>query len=113
MKWAFCGAVAVGLFLGTAGPAKAEYVFTTIDVPGSTFTIAYGINASGEIVGQYRDAGGVTHGFLLSGGVYTTLDVPGGVAGRPAAPRGSTTPAKSWGGITARANRNYESTASC
>ena len=30
----------------------------------------------GQIVGEYRDAGGRTHGFLYSGGFYTTLDDP-------------------------------------
>jgi uncharacterized membrane protein len=39
--------------------------FTTIDVPGASATAALGINASGEIVGQYSDATG-GHGFLLS-----------------------------------------------
>jgi uncharacterized membrane protein len=50
--------------------------FATLDVPGSTRTAAYGINASGQIVVFYVDAGG-THGFLLDQGSYTTLDVPG------------------------------------
>jgi uncharacterized membrane protein len=38
--------------------------------------LAWGINASGQIVGGYFD--GTSHGFALSGGRYTTLDVPGG-----------------------------------
>ncbi len=50
--------------------------YTTLDVPGSLFTQAHGINASGQIVGWYYD-GNITHGFLLSEGSYTTLDVPG------------------------------------
>jgi uncharacterized membrane protein len=33
-----------------------------IEVPGATFTEANGINARGQIVGDYGDAGG-THGF--------------------------------------------------
>jgi probable HAF family extracellular repeat protein len=37
---------------------------------------AHGINDAGQIVGTYGDAGGF-HGFLLSSGAYTTLDVPG------------------------------------
>src|SRR5207245_2976935 len=36
-----------------------------------------GIYDSVQLVGQYADAGGTTHGFLLSGGSYSTLDVPG------------------------------------
>jgi hypothetical protein len=49
--------LAVGLVVGWAGQAKAEpsYAHTTIDVPGSSSTIAYGINDSGQIVREYRD----------------------------------------------------------
>jgi probable HAF family extracellular repeat protein len=38
-------------------------------------TTAFGINTSGQIVGNYHDNSGY-HGFLLSDGVYTTLDDP-------------------------------------
>jgi probable HAF family extracellular repeat protein len=76
MKRVFCGLVALILSLGMLGPAQAAF-FTTLDVPGSTLTIASGISNAGQIVGQYDDAGGRTHGFLLSDGVYTTFDVPG------------------------------------
>jgi uncharacterized membrane protein len=38
---------------------------TSIDVPGATFTSARGINCLGDIVGEYRDAGGRVHGFML------------------------------------------------
>src|SRR5262249_25010782 len=71
--------VALGLLMGLTVPAKADddYDFTTIDVPGATSTEALGINASGQIVGQYDDASGTTHGYLLCKGKYTTLDVPG------------------------------------
>jgi probable HAF family extracellular repeat protein len=44
-----------------------------LDDPLATgFTVAYGINNAGQIVGEYQNA----HGFLLSGGVYTTFDDP-------------------------------------
>ena len=61
-------AVALGLFLALTVQAKADddYDFTTIDVPGATFTNALGINASGHIVGLYADAGGTQHGFLAT-----------------------------------------------
>jgi uncharacterized membrane protein len=52
--------------------------FTTLDVPGSEYTYASGINDSGQIVGYYYDAiFPYNHGFLLDQGSYTTLDVPG------------------------------------
>jgi uncharacterized membrane protein len=46
------------------------------DPPGSTRTMPFKINPSGDVVGQY-DSAGVTHGFLLRAGVFTTVDVPG------------------------------------
>ena len=49
--------------------------FITIDVPGATNTNGYGINASGQIVGDYTDGSGI-QGFLLSGGSFTTLNAP-------------------------------------
>ena len=55
----------------------SSLTFTTIDPPGSTGTLALDINAHGDIVGNYVTADGKTHGFLLSKGIFTTIDVPG------------------------------------
>lgn len=41
-----------------------SYQFVTIDYPGATYTQAVGINASGHIVGSYRDSAGTQHAFL-------------------------------------------------
>src|SRR5262245_15225148 len=51
------------------------HIFNTLNQPGifTSATEAFGINDTGQIVGQYSDLGG-THGFLLSGRTYTTLD---------------------------------------
>jgi len=55
----------------------ANGVFTDVIVPTATAgTIAYGINDSGEVVGQFADSNG-THGFLFNGSTYETLNVPG------------------------------------
>jgi probable HAF family extracellular repeat protein len=43
---------------------------------GGSPPLARGINDAGQIVGYYA-AGGSLHGFLLSGGSYTTINVPG------------------------------------
>ena len=43
---------------------------------GADGTIATGINNSGQIVGTYYDSSGTAHGFLYSGGIYTTIDGP-------------------------------------
>ena len=42
---------------------------------GQNFSEAFKINDRGDVVGDYDD--GVTHGFVLSNGVLTTLDFPG------------------------------------
>jgi probable HAF family extracellular repeat protein len=62
---------------GTHGFLLDQGNYTTLDVPGSGFTYATGINASGQVVGFYFDAGGIGHGFLFDHASYTTLDVPG------------------------------------
>jgi uncharacterized membrane protein len=36
-----------------------------------------GINRCGDIVGWFQDPAGIIHGFLLSEGSFTTIDVPG------------------------------------
>src|SRR5258708_14889829 len=54
----------------------SEGTFSTIDVPGASFTEAFGINPKGNIVGSHLSATGL-HGFLLSGGAFNTIDVPG------------------------------------
>src|SRR5258708_10786045 len=54
------------------------YTYATFDDPLNTSgdgTLASGINDTGQIVGTYADASGV-HGFLLSGGSYTTPQAP-------------------------------------
>jgi hypothetical protein len=48
-----CCLVALGLFLGFRGAAKADYTITTFDVPGAVETLPYGINDTGQIVGYY------------------------------------------------------------
>jgi hypothetical protein len=71
--------VAMGLFLALPGPAKARYSFTTYDAPGSTRTAVNG-NSPHAIAGEFDDAGGNQHGFVLWNGIYTTIDVPGSVS---------------------------------
>ena len=50
--------------VASAGP----FTFTTIALPGSLGTHAYGINDHGQIVGTYFGVDRKLHGFLLSGG---------------------------------------------
>src|SRR5690349_7754606 len=63
--------------LGLAGPvlagppATAQYAFTTVDFPGATGTEVLGLAAQ-TMVGDFADADGNTHGWLLSalGGTF-------------------------------------------
>ena len=55
--------------------AQGAYTYTTLDVPGASYTYAYGIDG-GNIVGHYWDDGIL--GFSYDGSSYTTLDVPWG-----------------------------------
>ena len=63
-------------FLLDRGREEDRDTFTTIDVPGATSTEAFGINPAGHIVGFYDDSTGMGHGFLLAGGIFTTIDFP-------------------------------------
>jgi uncharacterized membrane protein len=56
---------------------QAGYVLSSIDVPGAILTQPQGINDRGAIVGLYKSSDGVTHGFLLREGDFTTVDYPG------------------------------------
>jgi len=83
MKQLLCGLVVLGLFVGGAGWGRADYTFTTIDVPGSDNTSAYGITSSGQIVGDYNPSGSYPfRGFVFSNGGYTAFDVPNAVSTR-------------------------------
>ena len=53
-------------------------VYALFTVPGSTGTALTGINTGGEKVGYYSDIGGVSHGFLDKGGVFSNIDEAGG-----------------------------------
>jgi probable HAF family extracellular repeat protein len=74
----FAGLIALTLTLGIAGQSRAQpdYAYTLLNLPGSVDTIA--INNVGQIVGSYDELAFVaSHGFLLSGGAYSTFDAPG------------------------------------
>ena len=83
----------IGMALSLSGlllPGKSaaqSFNFVPIDVPCAACpggiarrTALGGINPAGDIVGVYTDAVGMQHGFLLSGGQYTTIDFPNAAA---------------------------------
>ena len=54
---------------------------TTLDVSGSSLTIARSINDNGVIAGEFLDSNQAAHGWLrASDGTLTTFDVPGSTA---------------------------------
>ncbi len=79
--WVRLSAALMTLGALAAPAARAQLAFTPLDVPGATFTAAYGISNTGLVAGQY-DAAGAVHGYVYAGGRYTTLDVPGATCTR-------------------------------
>jgi len=71
---------------GTHGFLLQDGVYTRIDVPGATATIARGIGEQRMIVGQYA-VGAVTHGFAYFAGSYLyPIDVPAEAFDHPGSP---------------------------
>ena len=56
--------------------SKSGHFTLLPDAPDAVLTEAAGINNAGDIVGFYRDADFVPHGFILRGGVLSTYDHP-------------------------------------
>jgi probable HAF family extracellular repeat protein len=56
-------------------------VYTAVDTSAiGTSVSPAGINDSGQIVGTYTDANGVLHGFVDTGGSFSTIDEPSAVS---------------------------------
>ena len=72
--------VALGVALGQPGTLRV------IDVPGAFNTLAWSMNKSGDIVGNYSTENAIPagttnyHGFKLAADHYTTFDYPGAVS---------------------------------
>jgi probable HAF family extracellular repeat protein len=68
----------VCLALSLEARVQAGYIYTTLPPPNSSTQEAhgYGINDKGDIVGSYISTSGLPslNGFVLSNGVYTTID---------------------------------------
>jgi len=65
---------------GESGPIHGflwrKGTYEKFDLPGATTTAPYEINNRGWIVGNYADAAGAQHGFVLRDGKVTTIDHP-------------------------------------
>jgi hypothetical protein len=79
----FLAACAISVAFATLSIASAQ-VYTSIDFPGAvTTTLNGGPNPQGTDIGSYTDTSGVTHGFVLQKGVYTSFDPPGSTSTTP------------------------------
>jgi probable HAF family extracellular repeat protein len=61
-----------GRFRGFLRDRRGRY--STIRVPGATLVTTRGINNRGQVVGEYRDAGGTYHRFLWDKGRVVNVD---------------------------------------
>ncbi|HLH52854.1 MAG TPA: hypothetical protein VKY92_04485 [Verrucomicrobiae bacterium] len=66
---------------GSSGFIFKQGVYTTFNYPNAIGTHPTGINDRGEIVGIFRDANNVRHGFLLKDGSFSSIDVPTAIGG--------------------------------
>jgi uncharacterized membrane protein len=74
--------IALGFAVLAIGSAQAQsFNYASVDFPNAIRTRAWGINPGGVIVGDYLDRSAVLHGFLLGGGHYINVDVPGSIIG--------------------------------
>jgi len=62
---------------GLGGRGQPGFTFTAVDYPGAVNTKIEGVNPQGDVSGIYYDAQGVSHGFVLSKGVFKSIDHPG------------------------------------
>ncbi len=68
-------ALMAAVLLSLPSQSSAQ-TLTRIDFPNALQTVPTGINAAGDIVGEYLDSNLVGHGFLLRRGFYTTIEFP-------------------------------------
>ncbi len=77
MRFRALAAVFFLVFLASEAASAPIYTFVTFDVPGYDYTLPFGINDSGQIVGYVIDAAGKSRGFVKDGDTYTFLTVFG------------------------------------
>ena len=53
--------------------------YATVDLPGSSYTVARGINKSGTIVLYWLDSSGLLESSRYNGKSYKTINVPGAI----------------------------------
>jgi probable HAF family extracellular repeat protein len=81
------GQMIVGLYTDMVDNRPKAYIirrgsFSPLEFPGATQTSAWDVNPTGLVVGVYRDAAGIFHGFQYDGQTFGRVDVPGATATR-------------------------------
>ena len=70
----------VGIFsFGTTGGSFTfnGTRYAIYSMPGAAVTVAFAVNANGQIAGDYADSSNALHGFVDTAGSFTTIDFPG------------------------------------
>ncbi len=72
-----CPVAGVTSGMSAASHGLGSWTFAPIDVPGASLTYVRDVNQAGQIVGHYEKQGPpfVHRGYLLSRGVFTSIDV--------------------------------------
>jgi hypothetical protein len=79
----FVAICTISVALATLSIASAQ-TYTSIDFAGAvSTTLNGGPNPQGTDIGSYTDTSGVTHGFTLKKGVFTSFDPPGSTLTTP------------------------------
>jgi len=70
------------LMYASLGKKVSTESFKSVDVPKGPEQSAFGVNDAGQMVGEYFDSSGVYHGWELSSGKFSAINVPfAGAAG--------------------------------
>jgi hypothetical protein len=72
-------AAALGLVLFPVVRVLADYTFTPIDYPNVSYSATFGNSNAGPVSGEYRDAFGSYHAYILSNGSFESFDYPGSI----------------------------------
>jgi hypothetical protein len=65
-----------GFLTRVSGTKTVTEAYQAVNYPHGTEQGALGINDLGQIVGSYTDSSGFSHGYELSGGKFTEINVP-------------------------------------
>lgn len=86
---------------------QTTYKYQTLDVPGSSQTIFWGINDFGELAGQFEINGATAHAMAYRRGHFEPLDPKGALGAGFSASGGPTDSGATYGGYADAAGRQH------